>query len=85
MRVTTNIDHSFRNRPQKLGGQVANRTYTETERAELNGATLTAAAVAGLVLDAVRRNDLYIHTHKEAQAFVHRRGERIESTFVHAF
>ena len=84
MRVTTNIDSSFRNRPQELGGQVANRTYTEGERAALSGTTLTAAPVGQLVLDAMRRNDLYIHTHKEAQAFVHRRGERIESTFVHA-
>ena len=84
MRVSTNIDQSFRNRPQELGGKVANRTYTDTERAELNGATLSAAPVGELVVAAMRRNDLYIHTHKAAQAFVHKRGERIEATFVHA-
>ena len=84
MRVTTNIDQSFRNRPAELGGAVANRTYTDAERAALNGNTLTADPVAALVLAAMRRSDLYIHTHKEAQQFVHRRGERIEATFVHA-
>ena len=81
MRVTTNIDKSYRNRPDELGGQTANRSYSAEERAELNGATLTAGPVAELVLRAVRRNELYIHTHKDAQRFFHRRAERVEAAF----
>lgn len=83
MRVTTNIDQSYRNRPAELGGAQANRTYTAEERATLNGATLTTAPVAELVLDAMRREALYIHTHRDAQQFFHRRAERIEGAFQH--
>lgn len=80
MRVTTNIDRSFRNRPDALGGQIAN-TYTDDERAELVGRTLTADAVAGLVLDGIRENRAYIHTHKEAEPLFRRRAERILAAF----
>lgn len=83
MRVSTNIDQSFRNRPPELGGAQANRTYTAEERASLNGATLTTAPVAELVLDAMRREALYIHTHRDAREFFHRRAERIEGAFQH--
>jgi NAD(P)-dependent dehydrogenase (short-subunit alcohol dehydrogenase family) len=77
MRVTTNIDRSARNRPVELGGAAANRTYTDEELAMLQGRTLDVAPVAALVLDAIRRDRLYIHTHKEAAAFIEARAARI--------
>ena len=58
MRVTSNIDFSNRNRPQALGGPSANRTYTDEERASLNGATLAVEPVADLVVAAIKRNSL---------------------------
>ncbi|MGR8949618.1 MAG: SDR family NAD(P)-dependent oxidoreductase [Gammaproteobacteria bacterium] len=84
MRVTSDIDFSNRNRPADLGGPQANRTYTEEERASLNGATLPVEPVAELVLDAMRRNDLYIHTHKMAAKYFSRRAERISDAFEYA-
>ncbi len=84
MRVTSNIDFSSRNRPDSLGGPTANRTYTEEERANLDGATLTADSVAELVVGAIRRNELYIHTHKDAARYFERRADRISRAFDHA-
>lgn len=84
MRVTSNIDFSNRNRPQALGGPSANRTYTDQERASLNGATLAVEPVAELILNAIRRNDLYIHTHKIAAKYFERRAERINQAFDYA-
>jgi NAD(P)-dependent dehydrogenase (short-subunit alcohol dehydrogenase family) len=81
MRVSTNIDQSARNRPRELGGTTANRTYTEEERSALQGRTLAADQVAELVLDAIRNNRLYIHTHREALPYVKGRAERIMSGF----
>ncbi len=84
MRVTTNIDHSYRNRPAELGAGAVAKTYTDEELAALQGRTLDTGPVADLVLDALRRNQLYIHTHKEAQALFHGRAERIEAGFEYA-
>ena len=84
MRVTSNIDFSNRNRPDDLGGPSANRTYTEEERANLNGATLAVEPVADLVVDAIKRNALYIHTHKAAAQYFARRAERITQAFDYA-
>ena len=84
MRVTSNIDFSNRNRPQALGGPNANRTYTDEERASLNGATLAVEPVADLVVAAIKRNDLYIHTHKMAAQYFARRAERISQAFDYA-
>jgi len=81
MRVTTNIDHSYRNRPAELGA--SENTYSEDERAALQGRTLTTAPVADLVLDAVRRNQLYIHTHAEAADLFRRRADRLIADFAH--
>ncbi len=80
MRVFTNIDASYRNRPDDLGGAQAN-TYTDEEFGALQGRTLDADAVAALVLDAIRRNRLYIHTHAEAEALVRNRADRIIAAF----
>ena len=84
MRVTSNIDFSNRNRPQDLGGPTANRTYTDEERESLNGATLAVEPVADLVVEAIKRNDLYIHTHKMAAKYFARRAERITRAFDYA-
>lgn len=81
MRVASNIDFSARNRPQALGGPDANRTYTDAERAALDGRLLEAEPVAALVLDAMRNNELYVHTHAEAAAYFRRRAERISAAF----
>jgi hypothetical protein len=45
---------------------------------------LSAEAVADLVLDAIRKNQLYIHTHKEAEKFVRTRADRIAAAFATA-
>jgi NAD(P)-dependent dehydrogenase (short-subunit alcohol dehydrogenase family) len=84
MRVTTNIDESFRNRPVELGGPKANRTYSDEEKAQLAGRELRVEPVADLVVDAIRTNALYIHTHKEAREFVRRRFERMDAAFDRA-
>ena len=81
MRVSTNIDQSARNRPPELGGTNANRTYTDEERSALQGRTLAAEQVATLVLDAIRNNRLYVHTHREALPYFKGRAERIMGAF----
>ena len=80
MRVTSNIDDSFLHRPAEFGGAVVN-TYSPEEKAALKGRTLAAPEVAQLVLDGVRGNRLYIHTHQEAEALFRQRAERIASDF----
>jgi NAD(P)-dependent dehydrogenase (short-subunit alcohol dehydrogenase family) len=84
MRVQSNIDLSARNRPDELGGSAANRTYTAEELEALDGRLIDTAPVAALVLDAMRRNDLYIHTHQEAATYFQRRADRISDAFKHA-
>lgn len=84
MRVSSNIDWSARNRPQHLGGPTANRTYTDEERAALDGRMLDAEPVAERVLDAIRNNELYVHTHREAQTYFDRRAARISAAFAKA-
>ncbi len=84
MRVTSNIDYSARNRPEALGGKHANRTYTDEERAALDGRMLAVEPVAHMVLEAIRSNAPYIHTHKEAEAYFRKRAERISSAFASA-
>lgn len=81
MRVQSNIDFSARNRPIVLGGAAANRSYTDEERGALQGRTLDADAVAELVLDGVVEDRLYIHTHREAQAYFDARADRISGAF----
>ncbi len=80
MRVETNIDRSERNRPQELGGP---RSGAETsEERPMVGRVISADEVAGRVLAAVRRGELYIHTHLEARPFIRRRFERIDRAFA---
>jgi NAD(P)-dependent dehydrogenase (short-subunit alcohol dehydrogenase family) len=84
MRVVTNIDQSARNRPAELGSGGVAATYSDEDRGALQGRTLTTSPVAELMLEAMRRNQLYIHTHKEAEALFHGRAERIEAAFKYA-
>lgn len=84
MRVTTNIDNSARNRPEALGGPVERQVYADKDSGNLQGRTLTVEPVAQLVLDAIRENRLYIHTHKEAQAFFDGRAAKISQSFANA-
>ncbi len=81
MRVESNIDFSARNRPIVLGGAAANRSYTDEERGALQGRTLDTDAVAELVLQGVADDRLYIHTHREAQAYFDARASRISQAF----
>jgi hypothetical protein len=81
MRVSTQIDQSARNPPADLGGTTANRSYTEAELGGLQGRTLAVEQVAPLVLDAIRHDRFYIHTHREALPYVKGRAERIMSAF----
>ncbi|BCW88760.1 1-deoxy-11-beta-hydroxypentalenate dehydrogenase [Alphaproteobacteria bacterium SO-S41] len=84
MRVTTAIDNSARNRPESLGGATAAQPYADAESGSLQGRTLSVEPVADLVLDAIRENRLYIHTHKEAKAFFDGRAAKISAAFDNA-
>jgi len=81
MRVASAIDQSHRNRPAEFGGPVAMAIYSDEEMAQLAGRTLAAEPVAELVVDGIRHNRLYLHTHAEARAFVRRRWERVDAAF----
>jgi NAD(P)-dependent dehydrogenase (short-subunit alcohol dehydrogenase family) len=84
MRVETRIDESHRNRPAELGGPELKQTYADKEGGTLEGRTLKAEPVAQLVVDAIRRNELYIVTHKESGPFIRRRFERLEAALGNA-
>jgi NAD(P)-dependent dehydrogenase (short-subunit alcohol dehydrogenase family) len=84
MRVTTNIDESYRNRPSELGGPETHTVYADKESGSLEGRTLPVGPVGDLVVDAIRRNALYIITHKETEAYIKRRFDRISEAVVHA-
>ena len=79
MRVTTNIDESHRNRPPDLGGPQARTEYADKLSGALSGRTLSVEPIGDLVVDAIRRNALYIITHKETEAFLVRRFARLQA------
>ena len=82
MRVVSNIENAARNRPAELGlGQAAR---SDVEAGAQQGRILETDSVAELVLDGIRHNRLYIHTHKEAEPLVARRAERIGAAFANA-
>ncbi len=82
MRVETNINESYRNRPDELGGTEAPAARPqETGNEDLAGRVIQVGPVADLVVDAIRTNKLYIHTHTEAREFVERRFSRIDQAF----
>jgi NAD(P)-dependent dehydrogenase (short-subunit alcohol dehydrogenase family) len=83
MRVASNIYTSTRNRPADLGGPL-DTPFTEEQRTSMVGRELPAETVARLIVDGIRRGDLYIHTHREARELVQRRFERLDAAFEHA-
>jgi NAD(P)-dependent dehydrogenase (short-subunit alcohol dehydrogenase family) len=78
MGVATQIRESARNRPPDL----ANETPSASEPVELMGRTLAPAAVAEMVLAAIRANRLYVITHEEGLEALRRRHERLEQALL---
>jgi short-subunit dehydrogenase len=85
MRVETNIGTSERNRPPSLGGPAASPTVPDQgdDNPDLSGNVLPVDAVARRVVQAIKRNELYILPHPESRAFIRNRFERIDRTFSH--
>jgi NAD(P)-dependent dehydrogenase (short-subunit alcohol dehydrogenase family) len=83
MRVETNIGTSERNRPAELGGAEASPGVPDQggDNADLAGRVLPVEAVAADVVDAIKRNRLYIVPHAESRPFVRRRFERIDAAY----
>ena len=83
MRVATNIGSSERNRPSSLGGPDASpRVEDQTDdNPDQAGRVLPVEVVAVDVVDAIKRNRLYIVPHAESRAFVQRRFARIEAGY----
>jgi NAD(P)-dependent dehydrogenase (short-subunit alcohol dehydrogenase family) len=86
MRVQTNIDQSGRNRPVELGGEVDFKPSepTDLEQRQMAGRHITAEEVAGKVVEAIKKNKLYILPHEESRQFIHNRFRRIDRTFEDA-
>lgn len=83
MAVATNMIDSARNRPDEFGGPQANEEEPFA-RQGIMGRTLEAESVAQLVLEAIREDRLYVHTHQEARPLVERRAGRMIAAFDHA-
>jgi len=83
MRVATNIWNAGRNRPAELGGSAAPAVVpgAAEDDADLAGRVLPVEGVAAQVVDAIRRERLYIVPHPESRPFVRRRFERIDAAF----
>ena len=83
MRVATNIGASERNRPAEFGGPDASpRVDDQTEdNPDQAGRVLPVEVVAADVVDAIKRNRLYIVPHAESRAFVRRRFARIDAGY----
>jgi NAD(P)-dependent dehydrogenase (short-subunit alcohol dehydrogenase family) len=78
MGVATQIRESARNRPADL----KNEAPSAAEPVELMGRTLAPAAVADMVLAAIRANRLYVITHEEGLEALRRRHERLEQAIL---
>jgi NAD(P)-dependent dehydrogenase (short-subunit alcohol dehydrogenase family) len=78
MGVATQIRESARNRPADL----TNEAPSAVEPVELMGRTLAPAAVAEMVLSAIRANRLYVITHEEGLEALRRRHERLEQAVL---
>jgi NAD(P)-dependent dehydrogenase (short-subunit alcohol dehydrogenase family) len=77
--VATEIRRSDRNRPEHLKNETAT---PRGERIDLMGRTLGPAAVAEMVLHAIRANQLYVITHEESLEPVRKRFQRIERSIL---
>jgi NAD(P)-dependent dehydrogenase (short-subunit alcohol dehydrogenase family) len=80
-RVFSNIDKSYRNRPQELAAEAPPEDAPDKM---VDARTLSADDVAQMVLAAILRRDLFIVTHTESQASVRRRFERLDAAFAFA-
>jgi NAD(P)-dependent dehydrogenase (short-subunit alcohol dehydrogenase family) len=78
MGVATQIRESARNRPADL----KNEAPSAAEPVELMGRTFAPAAVADMVLAAIRANRLYVITHEEGLEALRRRHERLEQAIL---
>jgi NAD(P)-dependent dehydrogenase (short-subunit alcohol dehydrogenase family) len=81
MRVESKIDHSSRNRPLEFGGPSLEAAFTEEELLAMSGRTISANTVAELLVSAIKRDELYVHTHLEAREFLRRKWSRIDAAF----
>jgi NAD(P)-dependent dehydrogenase (short-subunit alcohol dehydrogenase family) len=83
MRVATNIGNSERNRPAELGGPDSSPRVPDQgdDNADLAGRVLPVEVVAADVVDAIKRNRLYIVPHAESRPFVRRRFDRIDAAY----
>jgi NAD(P)-dependent dehydrogenase (short-subunit alcohol dehydrogenase family) len=78
MGVQTRIRDSERSRPAAL----RNASGPAAREVELIGRSLAPEAVAAMVLDAIRRNELYVITHDEGLEPLRRRFERMQQSVV---
>jgi hypothetical protein len=78
MGVETRIRESERSRPAAL----RNEPGTAEPAVELIGRYLTPNTVAGMVLDAMRRGELYVITHDEGLEPLRRRFERMQQSIL---
>ena len=78
MGVETRIRESERSRPAAL----RNEPGAAEAAVELIGRYLTPDTVAGMVLDAVRRGELYVITHDEGLEPLRRRFERMQQSIL---
>jgi hypothetical protein len=76
--VATQIRDSVRSRPPDL----ANERPTASEPVERIGRTLAPAAVAEMVLAAIRANRLYVIIHEEGLEALRRRHEPLEQSIL---
>jgi NAD(P)-dependent dehydrogenase (short-subunit alcohol dehydrogenase family) len=81
MRVKTNIDASGRNRQNDYGGP-EEQNYPEVDESQLAGSLIDVTAVGQLVVDGIKRNQLYLFPHPESREFIRRRFERIDQAFA---
>ncbi len=86
MRVATDIGASARNRPVDLGGTATppDRPTVDAANPDLAGRVLAAEDIADDLVDAIRRNRLYVLPHAESRESVRRRFARIERDFDEA-
>ncbi|MBR0898934.1 SDR family NAD(P)-dependent oxidoreductase [Bradyrhizobium tropiciagri] len=84
MRVETKIEQSYRNRPAELGGPERRTVYTDRENGSGEGRVLPVELVGDLVVDAIRRNALYVITHKETEAYINRRFDRLKEAIAYS-
>lgn len=80
MRVATQIWESSRNaRPESLGGAEAYHTRPPEETVQMVGEILDSDDVAEIVLDSIRKKQLYILPHRETKPIIKRRFDKISA------